>query len=76
MVVYDEHSNSCEIYEIKHSAQRVPEQYRHLVDAEKNSLAESRFGKIAKRCVLYKGESFKEKNGVEYRNVEEYLSAL
>lgn len=76
MVIYSPDSNSCEIYEIKHSAEAVHEQYRHLVDDEKCALTEQRFGKITKRTVLYNGEDFTEKNGVEYRNVSEYLKHL
>ena len=35
MVVADPDSCTCCIYEIKHSAEAVPAQYRHLIDAEK-----------------------------------------
>ena len=76
MVIYNPDSNSCEIYEVKHSAEAVPEQYQHLVDSEKCALTEQRFGKITKRMVLYNGENFTEQNGVEYRNVSEYLKCL
>lgn len=35
MVVFEPDTASCKIYEIKHSDQIVPQQYRHLID-EKN----------------------------------------
>jgi len=75
MVVYDSERDCCKIYEIKHSGQRVPAQYRHLLDEEKFRLTERRFGKITGRTVLYRGENARLDNGVEYRNVEEYLQA-
>ena len=37
---------------------------------------EKRFGQITKRCVLYRGKSYTEENGIEYKNVEEYLCEL
>jgi len=75
MVVYDSKRDCCKIYEIKHSGQRVPAQYRHLLDEEKCRLMERRFGKITGRTVLYRGENMRLDNSVEYRNVEEYLQA-
>ena len=76
MVIYNPDSNTCEVYEIKHSAEAVPDQYRHLVDSEKCAITEQRFGKITKQTVLYNGENFTEENGVEFRNVSEYLKCL
>lgn len=73
MLIYDTESNTCEIYEIKHSVERTSHQYRHLIDEEKVSLTEKKFGKVTKKCVLYKGENFSEPNGIEYKNVEEFL---
>ena len=51
-------------------------QYRHLLDEEKCRLTERRFGQIAERTVLYRGEDTQLENRVKYRNVEEYLQAL
>lgn len=76
MMIYDPEEHSCEIYEIKHSAKAVPEQYRHLVNPEEYEPAEKRFGEIRKRAVLYNGENLTLENGVEYRNVSEYLKQL
>lgn len=75
MVVADPNEPSCEIYEVKYSKERIPEQYRHIVDAEKCEMTAHRFGEITKRCVIYRGESTKT-NDVEYINVQEYLTRL
>ena len=75
MVVADPDSCTCCIYEIKHSAEAIPAQYRHLIDAEKCASTEFSFGRITGRYVIYRGENFTE-NGVEYINVEEYLKSL
>lgn len=56
--------------------ERDPSQYRHLVDDEKNSLVERKYGTIRRRVVLYRGEDAILDIGVEYRNVEAYLKGL
>ena len=76
MVIYDTESNSCEIYEIKHSKERVPGQYRHINNPEKLAETERMYGKITKRAVIYRGDAYLEENGVEYINVENYLRQL
>ena len=76
MVIYDNQTNTCEIYEIKHSLEEVPFQYRHLINEDKIELTEKRFGKITKKCVLYRGETMQSENDVMYKNVEEYLNEL
>lgn len=73
MVVYDSEENSCECYEIKHSTHIVPAQSKYLTDEEMLNQTSKRFGKIKKRCVLYRGKDAVLENGVEYRNVEKYL---
>ena len=35
MVVLDPKTLTCQIYEIKHSKERAPEQYRHITNEEK-----------------------------------------
>ena len=37
---------------------------------------EFRYGKISKRTVIYRGENETLENGIEYRNVEDYLKSL
>ena len=72
MVIYNPQTISCEIFEIKHSDEVHPNQYRHLTDEQKLKETEFRYGDITRRCVIYNGESLIE-NGIEYINVEEYL---
>lgn len=76
MVVVDNANATCEIYEVKHSKKQAKEQYRHLMDEEKLKSTAFRYGKITKKVVIYRGENTTLENGIEYRNVEEYLKSL
>lgn len=76
MVVYDEITNACRLYEVKHSKAVVAAQYRQLVDEEKCTRTARRFGRIAQRCVLYRGDDLDLPNGICYRNVGAYLKGL
>lgn len=76
MVIYNTENNSCEIYEIKHSKERVPQQYRHINAPDKLIETERKYGHITKRTVLYRGDDYTEENGIEYINVENYLNSL
>ncbi|MBP5794307.1 MAG: ATP-binding protein, partial [Spirochaetaceae bacterium] len=76
MVVQDKTKKQCEIFEIKHSKEPFPAQYRHINDEEKIALTEAQFGKVVRKCVLYRGESQMLENGVEYKNVEKFLKGL
>ena len=73
MVVYDSENVCCKIYEVKHSKEKSPFQYRHLINEENCKQTEFRFGKILEKVVLYRGETCEEENGIHYKNVEEYL---
>ena len=75
MVVFDPNAGSCQIFEIKHSEEAAPQQYRHLIDEEKCAQTEHRYGPITGKFVLYRGES-QVVEGIQYRNVEEYLRSL
>ena len=75
MVVFYPQTASCEVYEIKHSAEIAPEQTRHLRDEKKCAEATSRFGTITGKYVIYRGET-KDIDGIHYVNVEEYLRLL
>ena len=75
MVVFDPEAGSCQIFEIKHSEEAVPQQYRHLIDKEKCALTEHRYGTITGKIVLYRGES-QMVEGIQYQNVEEYLKVI
>ena len=63
------------LFEIKHSEEAVPQQYRHLIDAEKCAQTEHRYGPITGKIVLYRGKS-QVAGGIQYQNVEEYLRSL
>ena len=76
MVVRNLDTRTCELFEVKHSRERVDEQFRHLVDANLVSRTEKAFGKVSSRIVLYRGEDFDHPAGVAYRNVETYLKNL
>ena len=77
MVAFDPKTASCEIYEIKHSSRRSPEQYRHLADAEKCERTEFRYGTITGKYVIYRGETHHDADSdIRYLNVEEYLKGL
>ena len=76
MVIQDKTKKQCEIFEIKHSKQMISTQYRHINNEEKIVLTEAQFGKVVRKCVLYRGESKVLENGVEYKNVEEFLKGL
>ena len=75
MVIADPGTVTCEIYEIKHSKEAVPEQYRFLNDSRKCSDTAFRYGTITKKCVIYRGKPFKDGN-ISYINVEDYLKQL
>lgn len=75
MVVCDPKNVTCKIYEIKHSKEKIPEQYRHLIDEDKCNLTTHRFGNIEEKYVIYRGES-DTYNNIQYLNVEEYLKSL
>lgn len=75
MVVFNPESASCEIFEIKHSDQIVPQQYRHLINEKKCSDTEHRYGTITGKYVLYRGQN-QQAGEVQYWNVEDYLKSL
>ena len=75
MVVFDPAAASCEIFEIKHSAEIVPEQTRHLLDPEKCAMTEHRYGPIKKKTVLYRGAT-QDVDGIRYVNAEEFLMGV
>ena len=83
MVVFDPDKGTCEIYEIKHSKEIVPQQCRHLLDEQKCKDTEFRYGTIMGKYVIYRGNTTSLiQSGVEtsedvtYLNVEEYLKKL
>ena len=75
MVIYDRDTNTCRIYEVKHSNKIVEQQTRFLRMEELNEITEKRFGKIAGKFVIYRGKT-QIVDGIQYMNVEEYLNSL
>lgn len=75
MVVFDPKKACCELYEIKHSAEIAPEQYRHLLDEKKCADTEFRYGDIVGKYVIYRGEDTLV-DEVQYLNVEAYLKGF
>ena len=75
MVIANPKTLESEIYEIKYSKEAVIGQARHLLDDEKCIRTERRFGKITKKSVLYRGDDVV-LNGIQYKNIEEYLNEL
>ncbi len=79
MVVFNPEEGSCEIYEIKHSKEVVPQQCRHLLDEQKCKETEFRYGPINGKYVIYRGAAttlLEAGEDVFYLNVEEYLKKL
>ena len=75
MVIYDKKSHTCSIYEIKHSDKLVAEQAKHLINEEKCSIIDGKYGKITEKCVLYRGKD-DVLGEVKYLNVERFLAHL
>lgn len=73
MVIYDSRKGEIECFEIKHSDEIIEEQAKHLLNEDNIAKTEQQYGKVVRRCVLYKGESGIASNGIEYKNVEEFL---
>lgn len=76
MVIYDRETDSCGLYEIKHSDKVAEPQYRHLCDDRLCEQTESRFGEIIGKTVLYRGETHHDVSGVDYKNAADFLEAL
>ncbi len=83
MVVFNPDEGTCEIYEIKHSKEVVPQQCKHLLDKQKCKDTEFRYGTITGKYVIYRGattslvqEGVETQEDVMYLNVEEYLKNL
>lgn len=73
MVIYDSKKGEIECFEIKHSDEIIDDQAKHLLNEDNIASVEHKFGKVVRKCVLYEGESGIASNGIEYKNVEEFL---
>lgn len=76
MVIYDKNKAEVECFEIKHSDEIIEEQAKHLLNEDNIVSTERIYGKVIRRCVLYKGGSGIASNGIEYKNVEEFLKEI
>ena len=73
LIIQNTNTNTCEIYEIKHSNKiSFAKQTKNLLNENKCKIIENQIGKIVKKGVLYRGETQKV-NNIEYINIEEYL---
>lgn len=72
MVLYNKKTNSCELFEIKHSDKIVENQTRCLRNKDYCSSIEKIYGRIENKYVLYKGKD-KVVDNIRYLNVEKYL---
>lgn len=75
LVVYNQVSNTCCIYEVKHSDKASERQTRYLRDEARLSLITRRFGKISGKFVIYRGKDQKI-GDIQYLNAEKYLNGL
>ncbi len=78
MVIYDSVTDTCEVYEIKHSSEKNVNQLKHLLREDFCKLTERKYGKITGKYLLYNGASDNSGSdgGCRYVNVAEYLKAL
>lgn len=76
MVIRDAKTNTCAVYEIKHSKECVYEQARHLRSEKMLSMTTPRFGTLVGRYVLYLGDELDTEEGIAYRNAEQFLKTL
>ncbi len=78
MVIYDSSTNTCEVYEVKHSGEKNLNQLKHLLREDFCELTERKYGRITGKILLYNGTSDSEvsDNGCRYVNVVEYLKEL
>lgn len=76
MVIYNKETNTCKIYEIKHSKEMIQDQCKHLLNVESCSTLEAKFGTITGKYALYRGEEATSPWNIEYLNVSSFLKNL
>lgn len=77
LVIKDKELYTVELFEIKHSSEIVPSQYKHMIDPAKMKYFEKRGLEVTGRTVLYMGKTQgQEIEGVKYKNISEYLDEL
>ena len=74
ITVIDQKEWTADVFEVKHSNRPVPGQARHLLNKELCASFEKQTGAIIhEKYVVYHGETFEDKSGISYVNVEELL---
>ncbi len=76
MVIYDKYENACAVFEIKHSDKEVSKQYQYLINDSLCKQTENRFGEIVKKCVIYRGDSYRNQDDIIYQNAADFLKRL
>lgn len=76
MLVYDKQQNCCWGFEIKHSSQTNPAQYKNLTNEKFKDAVNYMYGNIERLCVLYNGESFLNENDILYLNLSDFVKAI
>ena len=56
MVIADEESFTCEVYEVKHTDKIFDAQYKNLIDDEKCAATEHEYGTITKKLFFIRAE--------------------
>lgn len=74
MLIYNSDSNTCQIFEIKHSKYQTKRQSHWLRQKENNALTEYFFGKIVKRSVIYLGKTTCDE--IQYINAIDFLKNI
>ena len=75
MVILDEENYCCRLFEIKHTENPDPHQYRHLMNEDMCRRIEFKYGAIKEKAVLYRGHDTVI-DDIKYLNVERYLEQL
>lgn len=76
IVVADRDELTCELYDVKLSAERDERDLRDLTDQLKLDTVEHRYGIITAREIIYPGRGARHSSGVYYRTLHDYLTAL
>ena len=77
MVIYSPATDTCEVYVITRSSESARRHRNNpLADSELCAAVEHDYGKITRRCILHSGRSVENRDGIEYKAVEEYLMEL
>ena len=77
MVKYDKANRCFRVYEIKHTDKMFPKaQCKYLNDKELINTLSNKYGELATKYVLYRGNFSGVEDGVRYENVGVYLRSL